>query len=170
MIVESPAKAKKIGGYLGKDYVVMASMGHVRDLPNSAEAFYRKMPREPQPGFRVMYAGNIGAAQDFPTILAAAEKVPDVQWIILGDGRLRPWVESEVKKRGLSNVRLLEGPVLRSNFVLYRSRGDRLDIFPGHARHDLQWDGAAGDWRIRRKRPVLGLADLRLQGKLSLIL
>ena len=71
--------------------------------------------------------------------------------------------------RMVSNVRLLEGPVLHSNFVLYRSRGDRLDIFPGHARHDLQWDGAAGDWRIRRKRAVLGLADLRLQGKVSLI-
>ena len=32
VIVESPAKAKKIAGYLGDDYVVMASVGHVRDL------------------------------------------------------------------------------------------------------------------------------------------
>ncbi len=36
VIVESPAKAKKISGFLGRDYVVMASMGHVRDLPESA--------------------------------------------------------------------------------------------------------------------------------------
>ncbi len=36
VIVESPAKAKKIGGYLGKDYIVMASLGHVRDLPDKA--------------------------------------------------------------------------------------------------------------------------------------
>ncbi len=36
VIVESPAKARKIGGYLGSDYIVMASMGHVRDLPESA--------------------------------------------------------------------------------------------------------------------------------------
>lgn len=36
VIVESPAKAKKIGGYLGADYTVMASMGHVRDLPERA--------------------------------------------------------------------------------------------------------------------------------------
>src|SRR5262249_27745719 len=79
----------------------------IRYLPNSAEAFYRKLPREPQPGFQVMYAGNIGAAQDFPTILAAAERVRDVQWSIVGDGRMRPWVESEVKARGLGNVRLL---------------------------------------------------------------
>ena len=37
VIVESPAKAKKIGGYLGSNYTVMASMGHVRDLPESAK-------------------------------------------------------------------------------------------------------------------------------------
>ncbi len=36
VIVESPAKAKKIGSYLGDDYCVLASMGHVRDLPAKA--------------------------------------------------------------------------------------------------------------------------------------
>ena len=35
VIVESPAKAKTIGKYLGPDYVVKASMGHIRDLPKS---------------------------------------------------------------------------------------------------------------------------------------
>ncbi len=33
VIVESPAKAKTIGGYLGKDFTVKSSMGHIRDLP-----------------------------------------------------------------------------------------------------------------------------------------
>jgi DNA topoisomerase I len=35
VVVESPAKAKTINNYLGKDYIVKASMGHVRDLPKS---------------------------------------------------------------------------------------------------------------------------------------
>ncbi len=34
LIVESPAKAKTIGKYLGKDYQVLASFGHIRDLPS----------------------------------------------------------------------------------------------------------------------------------------
>ncbi|MFZ9046552.1 MAG: type I DNA topoisomerase [Cyclobacteriaceae bacterium] len=38
VIVESPAKAKTIEGYLGKDYVVKSSYGHVRDLPKGDKA------------------------------------------------------------------------------------------------------------------------------------
>ena len=49
VIVESPAKAKTIGKYLGKDFEVMASYGHVRDL----------VPKEgavnPEQGFSMKY-------------------------------------------------------------------------------------------------------------------
>src|SRR5438093_8825636 len=38
VIVESPAKAKTIGGYLGDGYVVEASIGHIRELPRNAAA------------------------------------------------------------------------------------------------------------------------------------
>lgn len=81
-------------------------------LPNSADAHYRRVnaPTEDSEaaelprGFRVMYAGNIGAAQDFPTIVSAAESLrtrKDIQWIVFGDGRMRAWVESQVRARGL---------------------------------------------------------------------
>src|SRR3990170_2001825 len=38
LIVESPSKAKTIGKYLGKDFRVVASVGHIRDLPKSNKA------------------------------------------------------------------------------------------------------------------------------------
>jgi colanic acid biosynthesis glycosyl transferase WcaI len=84
----------------------------IRYLPNSAEALYRRLAPSPEDakelpaGFRVMYAGNIGAAQDFPTMLAAAERLKHeshVQWVVFGDGRMRPWVDDEIRRRGLAH-------------------------------------------------------------------
>ena len=53
-----------------------------------------------------MFAGNIGAAQDFETIIAAACKLKsykNIHWIIVGEGRMREWAETEVISLGLSN-------------------------------------------------------------------
>ncbi|GAB2770777.1 type I DNA topoisomerase [Nocardioides salsibiostraticola] len=47
MIVESPAKARTIGGYLGKGYVVESSIGHIRDLPNNAADTPAKIKDKP---------------------------------------------------------------------------------------------------------------------------
>jgi glycosyltransferase involved in cell wall biosynthesis len=91
----------------------------IRYYPNSAEALYRPVNAEAQiaerqllpQGFRVMFAGNIGAAQDFGTIIGAAEKLRDtgdIHWIIIGDGRAREWVEHEIGRRNLlATVHLL---------------------------------------------------------------
>jgi len=46
VIVESPAKARKIAGFLGNDYTVLASMGHVRDLPASASEIPQNLKKE----------------------------------------------------------------------------------------------------------------------------
>jgi colanic acid biosynthesis glycosyl transferase WcaI len=58
-------------------------------------------------GFRVMFAGNIGAAQDFETILSAAELLKDqrdIHWMIVGDGRMLPWVREQLKIRELDKT------------------------------------------------------------------
>ena len=47
VIVESPAKAKTIAGYLGKDYMVESSIGHIRDLPHSAAEVPAATKQEP---------------------------------------------------------------------------------------------------------------------------
>jgi DNA topoisomerase-1 len=48
VIVESPAKAKTIGKYLGSKYIVRASMGHIRDLPKSQIGVEIKNKFEPK--------------------------------------------------------------------------------------------------------------------------
>jgi colanic acid biosynthesis glycosyl transferase WcaI len=106
-------------------------------LPNSAEAFYRRIEagaddieaREMPQGFRVLYAGNIGAAQDFPTILAAAEKLkgePRIQWIVLGDGRMREWVSDEIRRRGLQGSFHLLGSRPPERMPRYFAHADAL--------------------------------------------
>ncbi len=47
VIVESPTKARKIAGYLGKDYIVESSRGHIRDLPRAAADVPAKYKSEP---------------------------------------------------------------------------------------------------------------------------
>ena len=47
VIVESPAKARTIAGYLGKDYVVESSIGHIRDMPDKAAEIPAKYRGEP---------------------------------------------------------------------------------------------------------------------------
>jgi len=54
--------------------------------------------------FSIMFAGNVGEAQDFPTILDAAERLTehaDIRWLIVGDGRAAPWVRREIARRQL---------------------------------------------------------------------
>ncbi|MCI6773820.1 MAG: type I DNA topoisomerase [Bifidobacterium pseudolongum] len=61
VIVESPAKAKKIGGYLGEGYTVLASVGHIRDLaqpsqiPADQKAQYGKFGVDVNDGFKPYY-------------------------------------------------------------------------------------------------------------------
>lgn len=54
--------------------------------------------------FNVLFAGNLGESQDFPSVLVAAEVLRDrrdIRWLIVGDGRVAEWVREEIRRRGL---------------------------------------------------------------------
>ena len=62
--------------------------------------------------FNIVFTGNIGEAQDFPAILAAAEHLKhhdSIRWLIVGDGRQAEWVASEIVKRGLEKKVVMLG-------------------------------------------------------------
>jgi glycosyltransferase involved in cell wall biosynthesis len=75
--------------------------------------------------FNVLFAGNIGEAQDFPAILDAAETLrhrADIRWLVVGDGRAVEWVRSEIRRRSLEeSVRLLGRHPLERMPAFFRS-------------------------------------------------
>ena len=106
-------------------------------VPNSAEDFYRRVApasadpaaREFRAGFRVLFAGNIGAAQDFPTIIAAANMLREhreIQWIVIGEGRMHGWVDAEIRKLGLASTFQLLGPRPAEQMPAYFAHADVL--------------------------------------------
>ena len=68
VIVESPSKAKTIGKYLGPGYEVVASMGHVRDLPKS------KLGVDVEHGFQPDYQPIKGKEETITALKKAAKK------------------------------------------------------------------------------------------------
>ena len=72
VIVESPSKAKTIGKYLGPDYTVKASMGHLRDLPKS------KMGVDIENGFAPQYQPVRGKEDLIKELKSAASQVDTV--------------------------------------------------------------------------------------------
>ena len=73
LIVESPSKAKTIGKYLGKDFVVKASVGHVRDLPKSS-----KQAVDIENGFKPHYVVVPGKEKVIDEIKSAAQKAGEI--------------------------------------------------------------------------------------------
>ncbi|TXC88847.1 glycosyltransferase family 4 protein [Paraburkholderia azotifigens] len=112
ILAQSRSFIPQIRKYAGSDR-------RVEYFPSWAESLFdleRVVPAEEvaaQPGsFNVMFAGNIGDAQDFPAILAAAESLKEhshIRWLIVGDGRMGSWVAEEIERRGLQHCVLMLG-------------------------------------------------------------
>jgi DNA topoisomerase-1 len=80
VIVESPAKAKTIAHYLGRDYTVKASVGHVRDLPQ------RSLGVDVEQGFRPTYQVSKGKTETLKDIAKAAAS-SDVVYLVTDPDR-----------------------------------------------------------------------------------
>ncbi|MFM7620263.1 MAG: type I DNA topoisomerase [Alphaproteobacteria bacterium] len=94
LIVESPAKAKTIGKYLGKDYQVVASFGHIRDLPSKEGSV------EPDKNFTMHYQVSLKSTKHVKDIV---DKAKNCQKIILApdpdrEGESIAWHILEVLK------------------------------------------------------------------------
>ena len=104
VIVESPAKAKTINKYLGKDYLVLASYGHIRDLPSKNGSV------DPENNFQMEWEIDSFSKKYLKEITNAAE---DTNKIILAtdpdrEGEAIAWHVKEV----LRSKKLLKGKTL----------------------------------------------------------
>lgn len=142
----------------------------VRYFPNWGEAIFESLPVSGEvadlqkfpPGFRILFAGNIGAAQDFPAILDAATRLKarsDVQWLFVGDGRMASWARAEVASRGLEHTVYFLGQYPLEAMPRFFAAADALllslkpdPIFARTVPGKLQSYLAAG-------RPVLAMLD-----------
>ncbi len=87
VIVESPAKAKTISGYLGQGYIVEASLGHVRDLPRNAsevpdpyknEQWAKRLGVDVDHGFAALYVVTPERRQQITKLRKLAKEADEV--------------------------------------------------------------------------------------------
>ena len=151
VVVESPAKAKTINKYLGKDFKVMASMGHIRDLPKS------KLGVAVDEGFEPVYEA-IPARKKVITALRGAAK--DVSHVYVAtdpdrEGEAIGWHlanELRTKKRKISRLMFneitrtavlaaLDQPVEIDQRMVDAQQARRvLDRLMGYKLSPLLWD------------------------------
>ncbi len=98
LIVESPAKSKTISKYLGKDYVVESSIGHIRDIPKSASKKANAVDIENN--FKPNYETIVGKEKVIATLKREAKKADEVLLAMDPDreGEAIAWHIAEVLK------------------------------------------------------------------------
>src|SRR6187402_2725287 len=120
VIVESPAKAKTIEGYLGKDFTVTSSMGHIRDLPKGSGAIDIENDFEPtyeiSPDKKEIISKLKKLSEDAEMVYLASDEDREgeaISWHLkealdLTDAKTRRIVFTEITKKAILNA--LENP------------------------------------------------------------
>ena len=85
VIVESPAKAKTFQKYLGKDFTVKASFGHIRDLQD------KKLSINVEKGFEPEYVIPSDKRRVVSELRKAAADLPSYGWLPMRTARGRPY-------------------------------------------------------------------------------
>lgn len=108
----------------------------IKYLPNTVETFYKpekileKYKSQFPLGLKILFAGNIGIAQDFDTIIEAADILSKkgllVNWIIIGDGRAKQDLTNKINKLNLIDRFLFIGTRPSSEMPFYFSCADIL--------------------------------------------
>ena len=152
VVVESPAKAKTINKYLGKNYTVIASMGHVRDLPKS------KLGVDIEEGFEPSYEVIASRKKVLKELKDAAKGSDDIfiatdpdregeaiGWHLaeeLGTGnkkKIRRLMFNEITKKGVLSA--LEHPTAINKQMVDAQQARRvLDRLVGYKISPLLWD------------------------------
>ncbi len=152
VVVESPAKAKTINKYLGRNYKVVASMGHVRDLPKS------KLGVDIEDGFEPSYeviASRKKVLKELKEAAKTASEIfvatdPDregeaIGWHLaeeLGSGnrkKIRRLMFNEITKKGVLSA--LEHPTSINKQMVDAQQARRvLDRLVGYKISPLLWD------------------------------
>ncbi len=105
LLVQSPAFVPTVRA--------MAGRVPVEVHPNPGEAAFERAPdsRPPavqlEPGFNVVFAGNLGTAQALDTVLDAAKQLQaqsEIRFVLVGSGSRAEWLRDQVQARGLRNV------------------------------------------------------------------
>ena len=169
VIVESPAKAKTINKYLGKDYQVLASFGHIRDLPskdgsvNPDDGF--AMTWELSSGGKKRVADIVKALKDADTLVLASD--PDregeaIAWHLLEelknkkalkDKKIERVVFHEITKAAVSEA--IKNPrTIDDNLVSAYMARRALDYLVGFTLSPVLWRKLPGSRSAGRVQSV----------------
>ena len=130
VIVESPSKAKTIQKYLGRDYIVKASVGHIKDLPKS------KLGVDPKKGFEPDYQVIPTKVKVIEELKKASKLVPETYLATDPDreGEAIAWhIHEELKARGKKFHRVLFNAITKPSVLEAMSHPQTLNTDKYHA-------------------------------------
>ena len=130
VIVESPSKAKTIQKYLGREYIVKASVGHIKDLPKS------KMGVDPAKGFEPDYQIIPTKVKVIDELKKFAKEVPELYLATDPDreGEAIAWhINEELKQKGKKVHRVLFNAITKPSVLEAMKKPQKLNSDLFHA-------------------------------------